>query len=52
MTGIICRLITTPAVLCLAMSTFTTSVAFAQTHAGQPESVLEPTKIYFQPTPA
>jgi hypothetical protein len=28
------------------MSTFTTSVAFAQTHAGQPESVLEPTKIY------
>jgi hypothetical protein len=46
MTGMIYRLITTSAVLCLAASTFTTSVAVAQTHAGQPESVVDPVKIY------
>ena len=46
MTGMNCRVITTAAVLCLAASTLTTSAAVAQTHAGQPESVLEPAKIY------
>src|SRR5210317_446409 len=46
MTRMICRVTTIPAILCLAMSVATTSVAFAQTHAGQPENVLEPTKIY------
>ena len=46
MTQMICRLIMTPAILCLVTSTFSASAAFAQTHAGQPESVLEPTKIY------
>ena len=46
MTRMIYRLIMTPAVLCLAASTFTTSVAVAQTHAGQPESVVDPAKIY------
>jgi hypothetical protein len=46
MTRMICRVTTIPAILCLMMSVATTSVAFAQTHAGQPENVLEPTKIY------
>ena len=46
MTRMICRVTTIPAILCLVMSVATTSVVFAQTHAGQPENVLEPTKIY------
>ena len=45
MTGMIGRVITIPAILCLATFDLTTSVAVAQTHAGQPESVLNPTKI-------
>ena len=46
MTAMIGRAITAPAILCLATFNFTANVALAQTHAGQPESVLEPTKIY------
>ena len=46
MTGMICRAITIPAILWLATSVATTGVAFAQTHAGQPESVVDPVKIY------
>jgi hypothetical protein len=41
-----CRVTTIPAILCLTMSVAATSVAVAQSHAGQPENVLEPTKIY------
>jgi hypothetical protein len=48
MTGMIYRLITTSAVLCLAASTFTTSVAVAQTHAGQPESVVDPARPWIR----
>ena len=40
------RATTALAILCLATFIPTTSTAVAQTHAGEPESVLEPTKIY------
>jgi hypothetical protein len=46
MMGLISGRILTTAVSSLATFIFTTSAAFAQTHAGQPDSVLEPVSIY------